>query len=338
MENNQIQDNGPAQNTVEEQSNEVQVGARNITEAIENLLFGSEQEQQPEGSQETGEVQTEDKAEETPAENAETEYESPQAEDGEDQVLSQTEEVSKEEDVLPNGVQKRIDKLTARNKAYEERISELSSKMAELEAKISQENQVQKQEAPRPMPSNPFGHLDSPEKIQAEVENARWLRFKCEEHPEGFQLGDTYIDAEQVRTMKVNAIKAIEEHLPRQYQHLQAQKHFSEVASKEYPWWSKPESKELQMANEVLKNFPQFRNFPDFQLFVGDYVRGYMSRTGSKSAPATAKAAPTISVKPKAAPTQATRNMATEKTTYDRFIKSGGKDGLAKVLLQKGFI
>lgn len=336
MENTQIQDNGPQENTVEEvQSTESQIDVNNITGAIEDLLFGSEQEQQPEGSQQTGEVQTEDKAEET----ATQDYESPQAEDGEDQVHSQTEETVTEEEVLPNGVQKRINKLTARNKAYEEQISELSEKLQALEAKVSEERQVPNEEAKRPMPENPFGHLDTPEKIQAEVENARWLRFKCEEHPEGFELGGTYISPEEVRTMKVNAIKAIEEHLPRQYQHLQASKHFGEVASKEYPWWNKPESKEAQMANEVLKNFPQFRRYPDFQLFVGDYVRGYMSRTGSsKTVAPIAKAAPAISVKPKTAPTQVGRKDVAERSTYDRFVKSGGKEGLAKLLLQRGII
>jgi hypothetical protein len=336
MENTQIQDNGPLENTVEEaQSTEAQFDVNNISGAIENLLFGSEQEQQPEGSQETGEVQTEDKAEET----ATQEYESPQAEDGEDQVHSQTEETVTEEEVLPNGVQKRINKLTARNKAYEEQISEMALKLQELEVKVNKEGQVQKTEAPRPMPENPFGHLDTPEKIQAEVENARWLRYKCEENPDGFELGGSYIGPEEVRTIKVNAIKAIEQNLPAQYQYLQAAKHYGEIASKEYPWWTKPETKEAQMANEVLKNFPQFRKFPDFQLFVGDYVRGYMSRTGTSKAVAPfAKAAPAMSVKPRTAPSQVARREVADKSTYDRFVKSGGKEGLAKLLLQKGII
>lgn len=334
MENTQIQDNGPDQNTVEEQSNEVQIDANNITSAIENLLFGSEQEQQPNALNE-GEVQTEDKVEEI-GENQNSE--NPQAEDGEDQVLSQTEEDGKEEEILPNGIQKRINKLTARNKAYEEQISEMNQKLESLEAKVSNEGQVQK-EAPRPMPNNPFAHLDTHDKIAAEIENARWLRFKCEENPEGFRIGDSYVTAEEVRTMKVNALKAIEEHLPKQYQHLQAQKHFTEIATKEYPWWNKPETQEAQMANEVLKNFPQFRNFPDFQLFVGDYVRGYMTRTSSKSVQQPiAKSAPTISVKPRIAPSNTGRKEVSERNSYDRFVKSGGKEGLAKLLLDKGLI
>lgn len=332
MENNQIQDNGPAENTVDAQSNPIEVD--NISEAINTLLFGSEQEQNPEGSKLEGEDQPEDKDSET---DANQEYEDPQAEDGEDQVHSQTEEV-REEEILPNGVQKRIDKLTARNKSYEEKISELNLKMSELEGKINSESQVQKQEVAKPMSQNPFGHLETPEAIQAELENAKWLRFKCEENPEGFTLGDSYVDAEQVRTMKVNALKAIEIHLPKQYQHLNALQHFNGIAVKEYPWWGKPESQEQQMANQVLKNFPQFRNFPDFQLFVGDYVKGYMLRTGKQASQPIARAAQPISVRPKTAPSNTVRNVSSEKGAYERFVKSGGKEGLAKLLLQKGII
>jgi hypothetical protein len=345
MQNNENEVNGSSQ-TVEQEA-PTTLASRTIADQISDILFGgTQEEQQPEGSQQTGEVQTEDKFEESSSDtesgwetsSEEEENLEPKAEDGEDQVHSQTNQDGQmEEEVLPNGVQKRINKLTARNKAYEEKISSLETKLTELEQKLSTDTKST-QEPTRVVTENPFSNLDTIEKVQAEAENARWLRFKCEENPDGFQLGDSYIDAEQVRKIKVNALRALEEDLPKQVQFIKSHSEFSAAATKEYPWWSKPETKEHKMAQEVLKNFPQFRNFPDFQLFVGDYVRGYMTRTNSKQQSAPARVAPALQVRPRVAPTQATTRESTDRGTYDRFVKSGGKEGLAKILLQKGFV
>lgn len=333
------QDNGPTDNTVENEGI-LTHEANNISDRIRGILFGDEQEeQQPEGSQQTGEVQTEDKAESevSDVESHDNSEESPQAEDGEDQVLSKTEEVYGEEESLPNGVQKRINKLTARNKEYEEKILALEAKMQELETKSSQKEQVQT-EPKRAIGDNPFSNLDTVEKVASELENARWLRFKCEENPDGFQLGETYLGPDEVRQVKLNALRAIEEHLPKQAQFIHAHNEFKQVAIKEYPWFNKPETKEAQLANEVLKNFPEFRKYPDFQLFVGDYVRGYMSRTSPKSAQSSARTAPNLAVRPRTAPTAATRKESTDRRDIENFAKSGGKEGLAKILLAKGFV
>lgn len=334
------QDNGPLENTVENNEVTITRDANNISDRIRGILFGSEQEeQQPEGSEQTGEVQTEDKVDQglESVENSHETEENPQAEDGEDQVHSQISESTDEDGSLPNGVQKRINKLTARNKDYEEKITDLESKLSELEQKVVEKEQV-KTEPEKVVGENPFSNLDTVDKINAELENARWLRFKCEENPDGFELGDSYLNADEVRKVKVNALRAMEEHLPKQAQFIQAHQEFKQVATKEYPWYSKPETKEYQLANEVLRNFPQFRRYPDFQLFVGDYVRGYMSRTNTRAPQASVKPAPSLSVRPRTSPTQATRKESGDKNTMDAFVKSGGREGLARILLSKGII
>lgn len=337
---NENQDNGPIDNTVTQTEGSSTLTSNNISDKIRDILFGEQQEeQQPEGSEQTGEVQTDDKVESGSEEfnSSEEETDYPQAEDGEDQVLSQTTQESLEDENLPNGVQKRINKLTARNKTYEEKISLMESKLTELEQKIATDSQVQS-EPERAVSENPFSNLDDMKKIQAEAENARWLRFKCEENPDGFQLGESFLSAEEVRTVKVNALRALEEHLPKQVQYIKAHEDFKQVAAKEYPWYEKPETKEYKMSQEVLKNFPQFRNYPDFQLFVGDYVRGYMNRTDKRTVPQAAKQAPSLQVRPRTSPSQATTKASNDRGTVERFVKSGGKEGLAKLLLQKGFI
>lgn len=326
-------DNGEAQNPVENAVGSVNEGL-DFNKTLESILFSDEQNSgnsEPEAQSE--EAQTEDKVAEAEGsldgEMPEAES-NPLAEDGND-VPSHEEVEQAEPEANSDGVQKRIDKLTYLRKQAEEQVSKLTSEVESYKTKLTELEAAAM--APVSTPENPFGDLVDEAKIKTEYENARNLRFQCEENPDGFQIGETYYSAEQVRLMRVNAMKAMEIHLPKQLQFVRHKQEFEKSALEQYPWYNKPESAEYKLAQEVMKNFKNFRNYPDAKLFVGDYVQGFMARTAKsikKTQPS--KAVPQMSVKPSSSPTVAGKVDASARSIEARYSKTQSRDDLKKAV------
>jgi hypothetical protein len=342
MEDNNNAEIGTAQNNPEVQSN-AQSGALNqdkLADILRSTLFADEEQTaQPEAGQE-GENQTEVKDNtdgDASMQDADTDTEIPQAEDGIDEVHSQHTQDDEEDSDLPKGVQKRIDKLTAKRKQAEEEVTKLREEMEALKQQISSTPQSDTAGTSVNDASNPFESLQTKAQVDKELENARWLKYKCMENPYGFVLGDKEYGQEDVTRMLVNATRAIEEQLPRQMGSIQAREQIDPIATKQYPWWNKPESKEYQVAQNVLKVFPKLKAFPDFKMFIGDYVRGYMTREGqvSKAAP---RQAPVQPVRPTVTPVKSKPAEVQARTAVDRFRKTNNAEDLARVLISKNFI
>jgi hypothetical protein len=333
MDNNPA-DNGEAQNPVESDIGITTNPASDFSRKLESILFADEQGQgNVEPSEESAEAQTEDKAEEAyvslDGDGAAAEID-PMAEDGSN-VPSNEEVEQAEPEVKSDGFQKRIDKLTFMRKQAEEQVEKLTEEVQSYKAKLSEVESAQN--APTPSAENPFADLTNEAKIKAEYEIARDLRYKCEEHPEGFQMGEKYFTPEEVREMRVNAMKAMEMHLPKQLQYVKARNEFDKTASELYPWYSKPESTEYKLATEVMKNFKQFKNYPDYKLFVGDYVQGYMSRTAKslkKTQPA--RAVSSMSVKPTSSPVASSKVDASARNIEARYAKTQNRVDLKKAV------
>jgi hypothetical protein len=335
---------GTAQNNTEVQSNEIKSGLNQeaLADILRNTLFKDyEQAGQPQPDNE-GEDQTEVKDtndSEASQQDEVTDTELPPAEDGEDEVPSQSAEDNGENDNLSKGVQKRIDKLTAKRKQAEEEAERLRNEVEVLKQEISETkasgsaNQTSVTDA-----SNPFANLNTKADVEKEIEQARWLKYKCMENPNGFVMGDTEYGPEDVSKMLVNATKAIEIHLPKQMNKIQTYETIRPIAEAEYPWWKTPQAKEYQLAQQVINNFPQFKNHPDYMLFVGDYIRGFMARESKATMRQVSGKAPVQPVRPTAAPVKTSTKTASAKNAESRFIKSNNAEDLAKVLLSKGFI
>jgi hypothetical protein len=328
-------DNGEAQNPVENDVGIVQNNTADFSSRLESILFSDEQGQgNSESLANTEEVQTEDKVEEADAslDGGEAEAElDPTAEDGTD-VNSNIEEAEQAEpEVKSDGFQKRIDKLTYLRKQAEEQVEKLTEEVNSYKAKVQEFETAAS--APEPTPDNPFADLTDEQKIKAEYETARELRFKCEESPDGFQIGEKYFSPEEVRAMRVNAMKAMELHLPKQLQFVKHKQEYDKAAFEQYPWYNKPESAEYKLAQEVMKNFKNFKNYPDARLFVGDYVQGYMARSAKsikKTQPA--KAVPQMQVKPSSSPTVSGKVDASARNIESRYAKTQSRDDLKKAV------
>ena len=342
MPENQNAEIGTAENTSEVQSNAYSSGLNEATLAQklrETLFADNEQTEEPQSANE-GEAQTEvkdDPAAEAP--EVEATEEAPQAEDG-DEVHSQEAQDDEGDNELPKGVQKRIDKLTAKRKQAEEDVASLRKELETLKQTVTESQQSSENSGNSVKDAdNPFASLKSKAEVDKEIEQARWLRYKCMENPEGFSMGESYYGADDVKRMMVNASKAIEEHLPKQMARIETEERIRPIAESNYPWWKTPSSKEYQLAQQMLRTAPQLRNFPDWQIFIGDAIRGMQTREAQVAAKAQPQANKTLPpVRSTATPAKVNPSDARAKQAQSRFAKTTSAEDLAKVLLAKGFI
>ncbi|CAB4139516.1 hypothetical protein UFOVP340_46 [uncultured Caudovirales phage] len=335
-------DIGTAENNTEAQSNAHSSGLNEETLALklrETLFADGEQAVESQAENED-EAQTEvkDDPETADATQAEASDEVPQAEDGDD-VHSQEAQEDEVDSDLPKGVQKRIDKLTAKRKQAEEEVASLRQEMEALKQAMTEAQQASAtNETSVTDANNPFSTLKSKAEVDKEIEQARWLRYKCMENPQGFILGETEYGSEDVSRMLVNATKAIEEHLPRQMARIDTESKIKPIAEAAYPWWKSPQSQEYQVAQQILRTAPELKKFPDWQIWIGDAIAGMKMRESATKPAQAQKKAPVQPVRPTASPAKVSRTEASAKTAVNRFAKSTSADDLAKVLLSKGFI
>lgn len=342
MSDSNSADIDPAENNIEAQSNALTSGLNEETLALklrETLFADGEQAVESETETED-EAQTEvkDDPEQADAVEAEASEEVPQAEDG-DEVHSQEAQDDEGDSDLPKGVQKRIDKLTAKRKQAEEEVANLRKEVEALKQTVteSQQSSVQNETSVNNA-DNPFSTLKSKAEVDKEVEQARWLRYKCMENPQGFVLGESEYGPDDVNRMLVNATKAIEEHLPKQLARIEVEGKIRPIAETAYPWWKAPQSQEYQMAQQILRTAPELKKFPDWQMWVGDAIAGMKAREANSKPNQAQKKAPVQPVRPTATPVKVSKNEATAKQAVSRFAKSNSGEDLAKVLLSKGFI
>lgn len=321
MENTQNADNGQAINPVENDVGIVQT-EKTLVDNLRGILFADEQEEgQSEPVEQSDEVQTEDNGVESESITDDT----AKAEDGED-VLSQQEE-SNQREVDSSGVQKRIDKLTAMRKLAEEQVETLKQEVEQYKTKFEEFDRLNS--LPPKDESNPFADLATIDQIKAEYEQARNLRYQCEASPDGFSIGETYFGPEEVKAMKVNTMKAMEIGLPKQLEFVKAREHYEPIANEAYPWYKNKDSQEYKFAQQIMSTFKELKKFPDYKLFIGDYIRGYVARNAqSVKKTATTARAPQMQVRPTSAPTPTSRNDATTKGMESRYLKSGSREDL----------
>lgn len=251
-----------------------------------------------------------------------------------EEVHSQETEATGEDGDYTKGVQKRIDKLTALRKSAEEEAERLKKEVETLKSKVesaqSAEIVVKSDEAV------PYANLNSIAEIEQEVAQARSVRRWCEENSDGVVVQnadgtETEYSADDVKRIKLNAIDALEEHLPKRLNYVQTKQKVDSVATKVYPWLKDKTSKERQIAETFIRSFPQITRFPDYQMVIGDYIAGMKARESSTNRGITK------------APVQPTSNYAPSSRHRDagdvdatrRYIKSNSQNDLAAIIASK---
>ncbi len=243
-----------------------------------------------------------------------------------DEVHSKSEE---EQEEVSRGVQKRIDKLTAKRKEAEAEIAKLKEEVEALKNTTATPKSVESSD-------EPFSNLNTIAEIEAEIAQARSVRNWAEENADGYtetkENGEeVYYDPAKIRQIKVNAMKALEEGLPKRLQYIQARDQVEQIAVKEYPWWKDKTAKERQIAEQFLNAFPSIKRFPDYKMVIGDYIRGVRAREAAVKGQKPVVKAPVQPRSSGVAPTVKKEDIRSQ-NAYAKFAKTGRTDDLAKVM------
>lgn len=249
----------------------------------------------------------------------------------EQQTEETTEEQEEPQQQQPKGVDKRISKLTAQRKQAEERAKQLEEELETLKrTKATPRNDA-----------NPFGVLDSEEKIQAEFERQKEIRLFCERYPDGYyEDGKEPISKDQIAKAKVNALRAIEDHLPQQYDYINKSKAFKATARKEFPWLDNPTDKRAIMAKKFVDAVPEIKRFPDYEVYAAHLANGMVSYQQQKIAAKQGVTAQRVPVQPTASfsPPPATAqkaNAGAAQKAEERYRRSSSLDDLSEVFRNK---
>ena len=283
-------------------------------------------------TQDTSTAEDDNNEAEAHEEVSDSEESEPVTEDGEE-VPSQTEEQNEDQaEDLPRGVKKRIDKLTAKRKQAEAEIERLKSELEDLK------NKPAEQPLPIVRKDNPYSHLDNPNKIREEMEKARKVRYWAEENADGCVItnqdgSETEYSASQVREIKLNALKALDEHLPQQAAFITEKVKMDTYAESEYSWWKKKEARERVIADNFIKAFPEITKFPDYKVVVGDYIAGFTQREAKIKGNNAGKVvkAPVVP-KSTSAPANLTQRDFNAKESKQRFLQTTKSEDLADYL------
>lgn len=303
-----------------------------LVDIISDSFLGGKESSADSPADEIGESEAQATSEEdVHSQETETTNDQDIAEDSEE-----TEETKSDEDEiergLPKGVKKRIDKLSAKRREAEAEVERLKQEVERLSQEATKPAQI-------PTAENPYANLSTLDEVNREADQAKQIRRWCEMNPDGAIVtgrdgSETEYSAEEVRNIKIKALDALEEHLPKRMQYLQNFNQMEQVATKEYPWWKDKSAKERQIAESFLKHFPEIQKFPDYKMVVGDYIRGVNAREAkvkSSGSPVKAPSQP----RPSAAPARIQPKDASTQAAKKRFTVSGNRDDLSSIIANR---
>ena len=302
-----------------------------IADIIGKSFLGGEESSEGSASEENAELEGQaTSTDEVHSHKSEKTNDNDSSEDSEEteETKSDREEIERG---LPKGVKKRIDKLTAKKREAESEVERLKSEVERL-------SQEAVRPAQTPTKDNPFGHIKNIAEIQKEFEQAKQIRRWCEMNPDGAvvrnNLGDDVeYSAEDVRNIKIKSMDAIEEHLPKRANYLQAAEQFEQVANKDYVWWKDRSSKERQMAESFITAFPEILRAPDHKLVLGHLITGIKTYESTKRVTSPQKAP----MQPKfgSAPTKFSSNDESAQKAKQRFSNSNSRDDLTSIIANR---
>ena len=335
MNNQESSDLGTeSNNPTQTQKDTVPFESKNFVDLVSKVLTdSSEKDENPVSEEKNGDVEAttekEGPVDETDPENALVEDKDADSEETEE-TKSDDNEIDKG---LPKGVKKRIDKLTAKRKEAEAEVERLKSEMERLRDEASQPARV-------PTKDNPYSHLNSIEQVNREVEQAKQVRRWCEMNPEGAVVRDAQgneqeYTAEDVRKIKIKALDALEEHLPKQANYLQNYNKFETIVAKEYPWWKDRTSQERAIADTFLKQFPEITKFPDYKMVLGDYIRGVKARESASKKNTTVKADLPPQPRRTATPPHVSPREAKSEVARSKFTQTGNVEHLSDIIANR---
>ncbi|MEN9833592.1 MAG: hypothetical protein RL753_746 [Bacteroidota bacterium] len=287
---------------------------------------------------------TEEEPEEKSEDSAESVEEEPateadSAEEPEDSEDDATEEPAGEE-VTKDKVQRRIDKLVAKQREAEEKAQAASAELEQLRtAKADLEAQLNQTSRPvlTPTADNPLADVDSDEALQQRIQNAQAVRRWALQNTDGTTIkqpdgSEKFIEAAEVKDYLVKADDILTIHVPARKEWLAQREPAVQAAKSMFPDIFKEGSALNQAYKATIKQAPDLLKIPQHEYWIGLALYGEQALMAKQQTEAakdkakksvSAKKEKTVTpVQPVSAPRSATKGSST--AAKNRFFKSSG--------------
>lgn len=231
----------------------------------------------------------------------------------------------------------RIEKLAKEAREGREaasRVEALEKRLADLESgRGQQETQADS--------ADPVGQIWDADKLSVEFSKARDLKRWCEDNADGAELNGREYTAKDIKEIRRKVEDAMEVHIPRRAQFIQAYNAIRPEAVKLYPWLADRNSPESAEFSQIKRMLPQITQMPEHEVLIGDFIEGRKIRLAKAKASKAPPKAPVKTVQkqpgiPAAAATRQDRGNAERQAQQQRFLKTGKEADLGKMLQSLG--
>lgn len=256
--------------------------------------------------------ETEPESDEKISDNSDdTEEPEEQSEDsGEDDVTDEPEEEDEEpvaEDKDPDSeeaptkdkVQRRIDKLVAKQREAEEKVTVAGAEIEQLrQAKADLEAQLNQTTRPVLSPSadNPLADVDNDEALEQRVQNAQAVRRWALQHSDGTNIkrpdgSEQFIAGDEVKDYLIKADDILTLHAPARRQWLAQRQPAVEAAKNVFPDLFKAGTDLNKAYQATIKSAPELLRIPQHEYWIGLALYGEHALMASQKAKAAKTAA-----------------------------------------------
>jgi len=258
------------------------------------------------------EEKSEDSAEEVDTEE-EPATEADSAEEPEDSEDAAAEEPAGEE-VTKDKVQRRIDKLVAKQRESEEKAQAASAELEQLRtAKADLEAQLNQTSRPvlTPTADNPLADVDSDEALQQRIQNAQAVRRWALQNTDGTTIkqpdgSEKFIEAAEVKDYLVKADDILTIHVPARKEWLAQREPAVQAAKSMFPDIFKEGSALNQAYKATIKQAPDLLKIPQHEYWIGLALYGEQALMAKQQTEAAKeKAKKSVSAKKEKPPTPA---------------------------------
>jgi hypothetical protein len=244
------------------------------------------------------------------------------------------------EEVAKDKVQRRIDKLVAKQREAEEKAQAASAELEQLRtAKADLEAQLNQTSRPvlTPTADNPLADVDTEETLQQRIQNAQAVRRWALQNTDGATIKqpdgtEKFIEAAEVKDYLVKADDILTIHVPARKQWLAQREPAVQAAKSMFPDIFKEGTPLNQAYKATVKQAPDLLKLPQHEYWIGLALYGEQAlmqkqqaeqaKEKAKKSVSAKKEKPPTPAQPVSAPRTATKGSST--AAKQRFFKSSG--------------
>ena len=249
------------------------------------------------------EVKDEPKSEETISDNSDETKDEEKSEDPGDDVADEPEEEDEEpetedkdpsDEEAPNKdkVQRRIDKLIAKQREAEERATASGAELEQLKAaKADLEAQLNQTSRPilSPTADNPLADVDSEDALDQRIQNAQAVRRWALQNSDGTTIkkpdgSEQFVSGEEVKDYLIKADDILTVHAPARRQWINNRMPAVTSAQNLFPDIFKQGTPMNRAYQATIKNAPELLKIPQHELWVGLALYGEQTLMASQKA------------------------------------------------------